>query len=80
MSKTGYFRSWVGMLVASFTLLPDFLLACEACRSVNPNSPLTAGMNAAIIVLLIIINSILGSFVLFFLHLRKRAKLYLNNT
>ena len=73
------FLSISAIAVIVLVVLPSYGFACESCRSVNPDSPLTAGMNAAIIMLLIVINFVLGSFVLFFLHLRKQTRLYLSN-
>ncbi len=69
----------VALVGVALMVLPSYGFACESCRSVNPDSPLTAGMNAAIMMLLVVINFVLGSFVLFFLHLRKQARLYLSN-
>jgi len=69
----------VAVVVVALMVLPSYGFACESCRSVNPDSPLTAGMNAAIIMLLVVINFVLGSFVLFFFHLRKQARLYVSN-
>ena len=77
--STSRFLSIVAVVMVALMVLPTYGFACESCRSVNPDSPLTAGMNAAIIMLLIVINFVLGSFVLFFLHLRKQARLYLSN-
>lgn len=65
------------------TLLPKFVVfmvfvfpaigfCCEACRG-NPNSPLTAGMDMAILTLLGIIGFVLSGFISFFLYLRKKA-------
>lgn len=66
------------LAVFSLILLPTYVLSCESCRSVDPNSPMTAGMNAAIIMLLIMTNFVLGGFLSFFLYLRRRARLFSN--
>jgi hypothetical protein len=64
------------IIIVGLIIMPSLVYSCESCRVGNPDSPLTAGMNVAIITLLIITKAILGGFVLFFLNLRKRAKMY----
>jgi LPXTG-motif cell wall-anchored protein len=60
------------LLTTLLTLLP--FAAAQACPSCfgDPDSPMTDGMNAAVLVLLGITGSMLVSLGVFFLYLRKR--------
>jgi hypothetical protein len=49
--------------------------ACPNCYG-DPESPLTDGMNMAIISLLGVTGSVLGGFIGFFLFLRRRFRLF----
>jgi LPXTG-motif cell wall-anchored protein len=49
----------------------DTARACPSCFG-DPDSPMTGGMNAAILILLGITGSVLAALVLFFLYLRRR--------
>ena len=47
--------------------------ACSVCGG-DPASPLTAGMNMAIVALLVITGGVLSACSAFFLYLRRRAR------
>ncbi|RMD93558.1 MAG: hypothetical protein D6814_15485 [Calditrichaeota bacterium] len=55
-----------------WALWPGLAQACPVCYGA-PDSPLTAGMNLAILTMIGIIGFILSSFVIFFIYLRRRA-------
>ncbi|MFQ5628836.1 MAG: hypothetical protein ACE5I1_08750 [bacterium] len=55
--------------------MPTISYACPVCFGA-PESPLTEGMNMAILTLLGIIGTLLGMFGAFFIYLRNRAKQY----
>ncbi len=63
-------------LLAVMVLGPDLALACPVCFSGigNIDSPMATGMNNGILVLLALIGVVQGSFVAFFLGLRRRAR------
>lgn len=64
------------VLVGVGTLLaPEVTRACAVCFG-DPESPMTDGINLAILTLVGVTGSVLGGFVAFFLHLRKRARLF----
>ncbi len=63
------------MLMAILSLiLTQAMIACPACYGAA-DSPMTDGMNVAILSLLGITGGVLAGFVAFFVYLRKRAKM-----
>jgi len=65
----------VGSLVAGTLLIaPARVWACPVCFG-DPSSPMTHGMNWAIIALLGVTGTVLGGFVAFFLYLFKRSRM-----
>lgn len=63
---------WLAV-AAALVVLRDTLAACPVCYGAS-DSPLTAGMNAAILVMLGIVGFVLSSIVGFFYLLWKRGK------
>ena len=63
-------------LLAVMVLGPDLAIACPMCFAGigNIDSPMATGMNNGILVLLAVIGVVQGSFVAFFLGLRRRAR------
>jgi len=67
--------------ICSFLLIPSVQqvsVACSVCYG-DPESPMIIGMNMGILTLLIFVIGTLASFAVFFLNLRKRAKVYANS-
>lgn len=66
----------VGLMLAGFCLIffPRAAWACSVCMG-DPDAPQTHGMNMAILFMLGVVATLLGSFAVFFVHLRTRAKL-----
>jgi hypothetical protein len=62
-------------MLLCIALFSSTSLACGVCFGA-PDSPLTAGMNMGILSLLGITGGVLGSFVTFFLKLRRRARMF----
>lgn len=52
--------------------MPIYGYACPVCYGA-PDSPLTAGMNMAIFTLLGITGSLLSTFIVFFIYLKRKA-------
>ena len=66
--------------ICSFLLMlsvQQVSVACSVCYG-DSESPMIIGMNMGILTLLIFVVGILASFAVFFLNLRKRAKVYAN--
>jgi len=53
-------------------------VACSVCYG-DPESPMIIGMNMGILTLLVFVAGIWASFAVFFLNLRKRAKVHANS-
>lgn len=60
------------LLLITLITLPAYSAACPVCYGA-PDSPMVAGMNMAILVLLGITGTVLALFVSFFYYLKKRA-------
>ncbi len=60
-------------------LISEQAFACPVCYGAS-DSPMTAGVNFAILTLLGITGSVLAGFVSFFLYMRRRAKRTLNGS
>jgi hypothetical protein len=65
----------IAVVVASLLSANQHGYACPNCYG-DPESPLTDGMNMAIISLLGVTGSVLGGFIGFFLFLRRRFRLF----
>lgn len=63
----------LGMVCAFLVLRAPETLACAVCYG-DPQSPLTNGMNMAILSLLGITGGVLAAMVVFFVFVRKRAR------
>jgi len=61
------------LMVAVLALTSASAHACAVCGG-DPASPMTAGMNSAIVALLIIVGAVISSFVGFFVFLWRRAR------
>ena len=75
-------KRWIllsGALLIALELIPSYSFACGACYGAADSS-LTAGMNMGILSLLGVTGGVLGSFMTFFLYLRKRAKAFVAST
>ena len=59
--------------------LPVIGFTCDVCRG-NPESPLSEGMDMAILTLLGVTGTVLGSFATFFVYLKKQAFASQNKT
>ena len=60
-------------------MVPQGLPACPVCYGAN-DSPMAAGLNAAIFTLLGITGVVLAGIAAFFFYLRKRSKVTLNGS
>ena len=59
-------------LLAALAALPNSALACTVCFGAS-DSKLTAGMLAGVLVLLLVILSVLGGLVAFFVFIARRS-------
>ena len=59
------------ILLAVLCATAQMAAACPSCYG-DPDSPMTAGMNAAIMILLGITGSVLAAVTIFFVYLRRR--------
>ncbi|MFA5060075.1 MAG: hypothetical protein WC676_05555 [Candidatus Omnitrophota bacterium] len=71
MIKQIFLLLWA--ITAAGAMFPDASLACSVCYGA-PGSLLTKGLNFAIFCLLGVVFSVLASFAIFFLTLRKKSK------
>jgi hypothetical protein len=62
------------LLVALLLFVQELSFACPVCYGAT-DSPMANGVTTAIVVLLGITGSVLMAFAVFFLHLRKRARI-----
>lgn len=69
-----FLRFFTILVIIMLMALPIAGYACPVCYG-NAESPLTAGMNMAILTLLGVTGSVLGLLAVFFLYLRKKANL-----
>ena len=72
-------RSASIFLIALLALLSQETFACPVCYGLS-DSPMSEGVNAAILVLMVITGTVLSTFVAFFLYLRKRSKITLGGS
>jgi len=59
------------LLAVLYCTFAQMAAACPSCYG-DPDSPMTSGMNAAIMILLGITGSVLAGVTIFFVYLRKR--------
>ncbi|HEX9656825.1 MAG TPA: hypothetical protein VGB89_07940 [Bacteroidota bacterium] len=68
----------IGLILALIAIallgLQEVVHACPSCYG-DPNAADVKGLNVAIFALLGVTGGVLGAFVTFFFHLRKRARL-----
>ena len=64
------------VLAVLLALAPGAAEACESCYGAATDSPLIDGAKVGMFLLLAVTLSVQGGFVAFFLHLRKKARLY----
>lgn len=72
-------RPGLAMAVLVFLLIPERVLACPVCYGAS-DSNMIAGVNLAILALLGITGGVLTGFASFFLYIRKRARMTLNDS
>ena len=75
MKKTHTVRLFSAVLLV--LVLSETLSACPVCYGAS-DSPMADGVNAAILVLLGITGSVLIAFAAFFVYLRKRSRITLD--
>lgn len=68
--------TYISLANAVLFLLPGAVMACEKCYgSAAANSPTVRGIGLAMLALIIITGIVLGGIVMFFIYMRKRAKM-----
>jgi hypothetical protein len=65
-------KSVLVLLIASLAMLPDTVRACAACYG-QSDSPLASGVTWGILSLLVVVMSVLGSIVSFFVYINKKS-------
>ena len=68
-----FFQILPSLGVILWSLVPTTASACATCYGA-PDSPLTKGMNMAILSLLVVIGGVLGGIVAFIFHLRRQSR------
>ncbi|MBI1802837.1 MAG: hypothetical protein HY033_01130 [Ignavibacteriae bacterium] len=65
----------IPFILSVLVALQGTIVACPNCYGA-PGSPLTDGMNTAILIMLGITGFVFGLFIVFFVMLRKRSRLF----
>ena len=62
------------MAAALAASAPGKLLACATCFSANVDDRMTSGVNWAILTLGVVVTTVLGAFLTFFIHLMRKSE------